>query len=285
VSTLGKILVVLVLVFSVAFAMMAATGYATRADWQDKHRKEAEARKLATQAQATALKARDVALQAKREADLKLSKVTSQKDNEIRTLTADVATAQKNEKLARGQEEELRSLLKTAEENQTSKRKEADMLREEMNKARAERDASIKKQVSLQDTVAELNFKLDATQKRAEQLFKDLEERTAILKQFDLPTKIEDIHKERRIGQPDKPVKGLVKRVDEDGRYVLVTIGADDELKRGHQLIVFRLEPNAKFVGKLEVVLARPDEAVCKILHNYLQDVIRKGDHVQTATQ
>lgn len=282
-STLGKIMVVLIAVFSVAFAMMAATGYATRADWQDKYKKQVDLRKKAELATAAAKKAQADAIDVKKDAERDLSKAQETFKTKERALQVQLAESKKNENLSRGKEQEVRGLLKVAQENEEAKRKEADDLRKQLNETRADLKDLTTKQVVLQDSLADHKFKLQEMQKKAELLLKDLKERTTILEQAGLPTKIEDLHQKARPIQPPKAVRGLIKSVDKN--YVLVSIGADDQLKKGHTLDVFRLKPTPKFVGKLQAMVVKSDEAVCKILTNYLQDVIKEGDHVETATQ
>lgn len=284
-STLGKILVVLVLIFSVAFAMMAATGYATRANWQQKYRDEVKARKEAELAKAAAEKKSADDLEAKRDAETKLRQTQDRLENEIRRLQGDVAEARKSEELARGAKEKTDALLQVAQENEKAQRAEAERLRKALMEAEKARDESDRKQIALKDELADLNQKFEAMKKHAQDVSKLLEERTTVLEQHGLPLKLEDVRAETRAVAPEKKVQGLIKRVDQEGRYVLISIGSDDELKKGHRLIVYRREPEPLFVGKIEAIDVKPDEAVCKIIPSLLKHPIRTGDHVETESR
>ncbi len=76
-------------------------------------------------------------------------------------------------------------------------------------------------------------------------------------------------------------VDGLVSQVRRSGgsQFVEVTIGADDGLKPGNKLEVFR---GAKYLGRLDVVTTSPDKSVGKVDRRFLQGQIQEGDRVAT---
>ena len=76
-------------------------------------------------------------------------------------------------------------------------------------------------------------------------------------------------------------VDGLVSQVRRSGgaQFVEVTIGADDGLKPGNTLEVFR---GSKYLGRLDVVTTSPDKSVGKVDRRYLQGQIQEGDRVAT---
>ncbi len=77
---------------------------------------------------------------------------------------------------------------------------------------------------------------------------------------------------------PLYPVKGSVETVEEgsDG-LLMVSIGSDDGLSEHNKLDVKRGD---SYLGKVEVVTLEPNRAVCKVLPEYRQGVIQKGDLV-----
>jgi hypothetical protein len=86
-------------------------------------------------------------------------------------------------------------------------------------------------------------------------------------------------------GQQDKQVianpdiEGLIEKIDGPSGLVTLSIGSDAGLNKGNVLEVFRLKPEPKYVGSLQVVAVRPDHAVGKPLGRTLGQV-RIGDHV-----
>jgi hypothetical protein len=61
------------------------------------------------------------------------------------------------------------------------------------------------------------------------------------------------------------------------------SIGADDGLRRGHMLEVYRHgASDSKYLGRIEVVRTQPDKAVAKILPAFRKGAIQKEDRVAT---
>lgn len=70
---------------------------------------------------------------------------------------------------------------------------------------------------------------------------------------------------------------------DSENDQVEISIGSDDGLSTGRQLEVYRREGAAgKYVGRIEVLLTQPDRSICRVLSDFLQRPIRKGDRVAT---
>jgi hypothetical protein len=76
-------------------------------------------------------------------------------------------------------------------------------------------------------------------------------------------------------------VDGIVSQVRRTGgaQLVEVTIGADDGLKTGNTLEVFR---GSKYLGRLDVIETTPDKSVGRVLRNFQQGQIQEGDRVAT---
>ena len=78
-----------------------------------------------------------------------------------------------------------------------------------------------------------------------------------------------------------EPTDGLVAAVRRRGatRLIEITIGADDGLRTGHTVEVFR---GAKYLGRAEIIRTAPDRAIGKIDRRFLQGQIQEGDRVAT---
>jgi BMFP domain-containing protein YqiC len=77
---------------------------------------------------------------------------------------------------------------------------------------------------------------------------------------------------------PPGKVDGKVKQVDANG-LVLIDLGSDDGLAKGHNLEAFRLDPQPRYLGTLRIVQVRLKEAVGQPVRK-LNDAIKEGDRV-----
>jgi hypothetical protein len=78
---------------------------------------------------------------------------------------------------------------------------------------------------------------------------------------------------------PPENVEGLIKKADATSGLVTLSIGSDSGLAKGHTLEVYRLDPAAKYLGKLVVMEVWPHAAVGRPLGKPLGK-IQEGDHV-----
>lgn len=76
---------------------------------------------------------------------------------------------------------------------------------------------------------------------------------------------------------PDR--NGNILQIDRPSQLVLVSIGYDEGLRKGHLLEVTR---GGRYVGKLKVRNIRPDRAVAEILTDYSEGILLEGDRVDT---
>jgi hypothetical protein len=73
-----------------------------------------------------------------------------------------------------------------------------------------------------------------------------------------------------RVGQataknpPAIEVEGVVKKADPQSGFIQINIGSDAGIRPGHTLEVYRLKPDAKYVGTIEIVAVKTNEAVAK---------------------
>jgi hypothetical protein len=72
---------------------------------------------------------------------------------------------------------------------------------------------------------------------------------------------------------------GNILQIDRPTQLVLVSIGYDEGLRKGHYLEVTR---NGRYVGKLKVRDTEPDRAVAEIMKDYSEGILQEGDRVDT---
>ena len=72
---------------------------------------------------------------------------------------------------------------------------------------------------------------------------------------------------------------GNILQIDRPTSLVLVSIGFDEGLRKGHFLEVTRA---GRYVGKLKVRNTQPDRAVAEIMKDYSEGILKEGDRVDT---
>ncbi len=82
-----------------------------------------------------------------------------------------------------------------------------------------------------------------------------------------------------KLNPPNVLVKGLVKKVGEDGLLV-INIGTDNGLQVGHTLEVFRATPQPKYLGSIQVLDVTPRQAVARPIGAMRIHGIEVGDQV-----
>jgi hypothetical protein len=169
----------------------------------------------------------------------------------IRTLTASVDSTQKN--LTR---------LTT----------EVEGLRDEIRQAQLARDTYFTQVVAKTDDLHVAHGTLTRLKEREGQLV----ERIAHYK-----NKMAEIG----IRNPDAPLTGAAPTIAgqvlavRGDNLIEVSIGADDGLREGHTVEVFRA---SSYLGRAEIVRTAPDRAVAKVMPETRRGVIQKGDRVAT---
>ena len=75
---------------------------------------------------------------------------------------------------------------------------------------------------------------------------------------------------------------GNILQIDRPSQLVLVSIGYDEGLRKGHFLEVTR---NGRYMGKLKVRNTEPDRSVAEILEDYSEGILQEGDRVDTTIE
>ena len=79
---------------------------------------------------------------------------------------------------------------------------------------------------------------------------------------------------------PDR--NGNILQIDRPSSLVLVSIGYDEGLRKGHLLEVTR---DGRYMGKLKVRNTEPDRSVAEILEDYSEGILQEGDRVDTTIE
>jgi hypothetical protein len=287
-NLVGKIFIVLIFVMALLWMGFSVAVYATHQNWKDiVENTEATAGKpLGLQPQ--------LDQQKQRNQDLKdqVDKITAQLAAEVaakRQALTKLETEKAELERQRAQmETRLAELVKSENDavaavNATQKAEEAlrgevVKLRDDISKAQKERDDAFNQSVKLTDDLHQARNELAALKTRSDTVAADLAKAMEVLRLFGLeadPTKY--------TGIPPAGVEGVVLAVGADGMVEISIGGPDDGLMKGHKLeVVHQAGGTSTYVGRIEVIDTAPNKSVCKVLPEFLQRPIQRGDRVKT---
>lgn len=276
-ATVGKILVVLILVFSVVFMGFAAINYTARTNWKaqaDKVKKEKQQRDQDVKNLQDQLAKAQQDFDTEKNARLTEIKAldATKADNE-RTI----AQLIKDREVARTEANRNLELVTQGTKEVEARVQEITNLRKLYNQTVAEKDQANKVRMELQDKNNTLQRNLEITNLRTADLEKQVAQLTRIAMDAGLPTSLP----EKEILENPPLVEGKVDKVNGDGRLLQISIGSDDGIRKGHKLFIYRTTAQGKYLGQGEVVQVDPDQAVLRVLPQYRQ-TIQEGDRVAT---
>lgn len=271
-NTLGKILVMLVFVMSIFFMAFSFMVFMTQTNWKNKAA-EAAADLSDARSNNARLQTEITQLQTQRKAE------NAARTSAIALLEANLADSETQIESMRQQLTELRAKEQQQGAQVTgslatlqAERQKVESLREIVKAAQADRDEMFADVVDLKNQVLELEATRQRLAASEAALLDQVSRQQAVLRAFDLDEN-QDI-----AGVPPKR-DGKVREVDPRSKYVVVTLGSDDGMQKGHQLDVNRGE---KYLGRLELIKTEKDRSIGVILDDYRKGAIRSGDDVRT---
>jgi hypothetical protein len=281
-TILGKVLAVLNLILSVAVGAFIVMTYVARTDW---HRAYVEMEKQSKAAQANAQTYLQEAVQARDDMQKKQAQVEALNktvaDNELaaasrlkqetdrlnqeieKVKTFSVTTGSTTGELERRQQEVdyLKNLVRGRD----------DQLKNMEKNVEDTRNRAVEAEIAAKSEQTRNNNLLDQLEKLTKDLQKTQQAGTASLVSAG----------GMRKNPPAENVEGLVKATDSASGLVTLTIGSDAGLAKGNTLEAYRLRPEPAYLGTLEILQVRPDEAVAKPVSR-LRGQIRIGDQVSS---
>ncbi len=281
-TTLGKILVFVNLVLSLFIMALIVSTYIGRTDWQRAHKEVLADRDVAKQnAQA--------AINQAAQADAQIAQLNQQVQKEQANLVQAEANAKAQSEradtqlgLKQQQVDQLNINLTTARQELQGSQKEKEYLRDrvagldkELNQANLHVQESDNARVD-----AEINLR--KTQDRNERLLAEnerLSKEVQTVKLTSVNAATGANGGKRR--PPAEDVEGVVKSTDSQSGYITVSIGSDAGLSKGDTLEVYRLKPEASYLGTIEIIAVRADQAVAKPISR-LRGTIQVGDRVSS---
>jgi len=277
-TTLGKILVFINLLFSLLTGALIIMAFTTRTNW----------------AQGYAEKAAEVEQERKRY-DLRDQAIKELEKEKTEQLTA-AENALKELKTKLDHSEKARDDA-VAKVNEADKQVAALNARVGQVLAASE---SMKTEIKIIDErlLAEqarvLQLGLDNKKYKAEAIKATTDLQTALERNEQLLAKL--VESDRKLGAlegdtaakagreaknpPPDDIRGRVTASDDASGYITINLGSDNGLNKGNTLEVYRLKPRPTYVGTFRVYDVRPNEAVGKLMSAGPRGKVLKDDEV-----
>lgn len=271
---IGKIFVVLILIMSIVFMTVAAIVYATHRNWEDIAKKRQSDLNAAT-AEFDQLKSKYNRLEGdlKSQVDAARQQVAKLQTEQGLLVNRNAALNGELEQLKQTQREAIAAVQATSDNNtrladeNTGLRQEVRTVNNKIDTAFAEALAATEK---LHQTRNELESATETTQ--------TLMTQTANMRSVMIEEGIDPATPANAV---TPRVDGFVSRIARKGSQQLieVTIGADDGLKVGHTVEIFR---GSKYLGRAEILKTAPDRAIGRINPKFQEGRIQERDRVAT---
>jgi hypothetical protein len=278
-TLVGKILVIVIMFFSVVFLGVSTVVFSTAVDWKKAHAKQADSIKQLQSKNSDLAGQLEVAKKDLEKAKSDHTTAIADKDKRIAGLDNDI-------KSSRDEITENRTKLETALQASNTALAEAKqrldetvLLREQKTAVEKQANEFKIKQTELNELIRTLERQLETTNANNVDLRDRVARFSTLLRRAGLS---DDIRNVKGIESPPT-VEGEVKRVDAQNKKIEITIGSDDGLVPGHELHVFRTKPRAEYLGKIRIQSTDPDQSVGIVIGKTLQGKrIQEGDHVSS---
>ena len=279
-SPIGKLFVVLNLVFSVAILAVIANVLAKGEQYKTNlQTANGQIAKLQSDMKAETEKYNESLKQNQKD----LEKANDEGNNlklEKTRLQDQLDQERRNNDQLRGSVEKIQASLGDFAKNIEASQQRTAQLTEENTKLRGEKDEAVTKQRTAEDEAARVQGELD----QAKREISDLEQRNtaATNKTADLQNvinaaqKMYNIDLNRFMGTPE-PIDAVVQDVNDDIGFVILSVGSQDNVKTGNKFDVFR---GSTYVGEVVVDETYPDNSTARIVLRNAQ--FKKNDRATT---
>ncbi len=273
-NLLGKILTGAIAIASIMLLLVSMMVYSTHKNWKT------SADKLKTQLSETRnqnqqLQSKFDSLDSRLKAEVEAASQDVRKlESERVQLIAQSSIIQKQlDGLLQEQRRNVAAVASTQANNEELTQEVAD-LRLALRDNQQKRDEAFATTIKATDNLHQVKGQLDALVERNGQLTQEVAMKSSLLREngFDPAA---------TPGEVVPQVRGLVSalRRDANGLMIEVTVGADDGLRKGHTIEIFRGD---RYLGRAEIIRTEPDRAVARIIRKFQQGPIQERDHVAT---
>ncbi len=275
-STLGKILTVLVVLVSIAVGVLVTTEVVLRENWRQRYEEEHRQFDKALQQRDKYMQQRD-AVQGKWDADAAL------KQQQIETFNNELALIKNTNTTLRGenenQEKRLQELTTALEGLKVSLAKEV----ADRNAWRKERDDARKEKDDLLTMYTQLEAKYRAAladlSNSKENLLQTAERLAAAESRLEhIRVTYPDVKPPEEVpALPTAKVQGMVTKADNEARVAEINLGTDDGVVKGMKFFVYNKGEN-KYLATLLVNMVSNNSAAGEL--SVIRGTVKVNDHV-----
>jgi hypothetical protein len=279
-NVVGKILIVLQLVFSLCFMCFAGAAYTFHEGWK------AKADGLQSKLNNTDQQLADQVSQRQQETSTLNADLTAMKtlaataQAKVTGLETDIAQAIGSLANAEAEREKYRADLAVAQQEATARIAETNEARSENLRLNDRLVEGISVRRTLEDELLDKQGKIDDAIQREQQMLAELARLRGLLR-------VNRIDPSDAIVGPVPPavekVTGKVtaakKNESRSAELVTISIGSDDNIAKGMRLIIFR---GAKYICEMLVTEVYPDVSVGRVIEETRNGNIERGDDVTT---
>ena len=277
----GKILVILIMAFSLVFLGVSTVVFSTATNWKTVAEKsKGDLAKAQTKVSDldNRLKTAQGSLDT---AKAEHQKLVTERENRIKDLDKKIQDTENQATAARGQLETAQRNAQVALAEATARKGETDTLNETLTKAQVQGNQFLGQNIELTDRIRIL----EREKATAEQNAKDLRTSNAKLMAF-VRGKGLNVGNLDAIDPNSVPpqVEGRVNQINATNRSMEISIGSNDGLNVGQELYLFRTQPRAEYLGKIKIVAVEPQKAVADVIGQTVnRKKILEGDIVSSS--
>ena len=279
-NVVGKILIVMQLVFSLCFMCFAGAAYTFHAQWKTK---AAELQSKLTNAESNARisgEAKDAEVKAANE--LKTKAEEAAKSVSARVVDLETSLKQTEGLLASAEQQRDKAMaeLVVSQEEAKARVNETSVSRSEIKRLRDQNNAGIAERRTLEDQLLDAKGQIEDAKERERQIMAKIAFYHDKFRANDIDP---DAPIEGIVPPPIEPVNGLVeafaKNESRSAEHVQISIGSDDKIAENMKLIVSR---GAKFICEITITKVYPDKAVGLVIEETRNGNPERGDNVTT---
>lgn len=279
-NIVGKMLIVLQLVFCILFMCFAGAVYSFQGAWRNKANDLENRLSVANKATEDANASRD---RETKQLKALLDQAVSDRDNVKANLSKAVSQAETSQELLAQTSQErdkafADGLIATKEA--AARVAESGALNKEVSSLRSRITDLIQRNRDTEDTLLDRTGKLASYVEKEEQYLSELGRLRDLLRLNDIEpnTPVTELV----AGEIEKVDGFVVKSIQNQARtqeFLQITIGSDDKVRMGQIITIYRADD---YICRARVMKVFPDEAICIVDEKTRTGSIQRGDNVTT---
>jgi hypothetical protein len=276
----GKILVFLIMLFSVLFMGLTTVVFSTANNYKAKFDSSQSDLKKARDEASGALAIAEASKNDRDTVEKSFAEAKTQFENELASNRSRLDTLEAEKKDAVTQLEVANQNLEIAQSEAQARIREADVIRAALSKTQEDANNLKIEQAQLNTQIRNLERELRTATAQNKQLRTDVNAYAAWMRSRGFSGDVAEV---RGVTTAPPKLDGTIVQVDSPKGRVVVSLGSDDGLAPGHELVVYRTGGAAGYIGKIRIIEAGADRSSAEVVgRTYQGKRIVEGDHVST---